>query len=410
MPRAFVIVMDSAGCGGAPDAEAFGDAGADTLGHIVQACAGGRAEQGRSGSLRVPHLDGMGLGAAMRLASGRHTPGLDAEPSGAWGAATPTAPGKDTPTGHWELTGVPVPWRWHLFPRTEPAFPADLLAEIARRAGADGTLAGVHASGVPVIDAFGAEHVRTGRPIVYTSADSVLQIAAHEEAFGLSRLLDLCEGIAPRLHAIRVGRVIARPFVGDPDRGFRRTANRRDYAMAPPAPTLLDAAAEAGHETFGLGKIRDIFAGRGIRHAAHGTDVELVDHTAELIGTAPDGALILANLNEFDTAYGHRRDVSGYACALERLDAELPRLTARLRPGDLMILTADHGNDPTAPGTDHTRERVPVLVRGAGSGPLGHRALADVGASVAAHLGLAWRGTGASFLREKTGLRAGTGL
>ena len=394
MPRAFVIVMDSVGCGGAPDAAEFGDAGANTLAHIAQA----RATAGDP--IRLPNLDAMGLGAAIRLASGAETPGLDAEPAGSWGAATEVSPGKDTPSGHWELMGVPVPWQWHLFPRTDPAFPPDLLAEIARLAGSDGTLGNAHASGVPVIEAHGAEHLRTGRPIVYTSADSVLQIAAHEEAFGLARLLDLCRAIAPRLHAMRVGRVIARPFAGGPG-SFRRTGNRRDFAMEPPRPTLLDAALEAGHETHGVGKIPDIFAGRGIAREVHGTDAELLDALEGLARTAPDGALVLANLVEFDTLYGHRRDVAGYARALERLDARIPGLTEPLGRGDLMILTADHGNDPTAPGTDHTRERVPVLVHGAGAGALGLRGFADVGASAAAHLGLAWRGAGASFLAKE---------
>ena len=392
MPRAFVIVLDSVGCGGAPDAAAFGDEGANTLGHIVEA----RAASGDP--LRVPHLDALGLGAAIRLASGAETPGLDAEPTGFWGAATEVSRGKDTPSGHWELMGVPVPWEWHLFPRADPALPPDLLAEIARLAGVDGTLANVHASGVPVIEAHGPEHVRGGRPIVYTSADSVVQIAAHEEAFGLGRLLDLCRAIAPRVHAMRVGRVIARPFVGDAASGFERTGNRRDFAMEPPALTLLDAARAEGRETYGIGKIPDVFAGRGIGQEAHGADAELVDAIEGLARTAPDGALVLANLVEFDTLHGHRRDVAGYARALEWLDAQVPRLTGPLGPGDLMILTADHGNDPTAPGTDHTRERVPVLVHGSGAGTLGLRAFADVGASVAAHLGLAWRGAGAPFL------------
>ena len=397
MPRAFVIVLDSVGCGGAPDAEAFGDEGANTLAHIARACAEGRAEEGRSGPLRVPHLDAMGLGAAIRLASGAATPGLDAEPRGLWGAATEVSPGKDTPSGHWELMGVPVPWEWHVFPRADPAFPPDLLAEIARLAGADGTLANVHASGVPVVEAHGAEHVATGRPIVYTSADSVVQIAAHEEAFGLPRLLSLCEAVAPRVHAMRVGRVIARPFVGDPASGFARTGNRRDYAVEPPAPTLLDAATAEGRHTYGIGKIPDIFAGRGVAQEAHGPDDALMDAIEAAGRGAPDGALVLANLVEFDTLHGHRRDVAGYARALERLDARLPAMLAPLGEGDVAILTADHGNDPTAPGTDHTRERVPVLVHGAGSGALGLRAFADVGASAAAHLGLGWRGTGAAF-------------
>ena len=398
MPRAFVIVMDSVGCGGAPDAAAFGDRGANTLAHIAQACASGRAEEGRSGPLHVPHLDALGLGAAIRLASGAEAPGLDAEPRGLWGAATEASRGKDTVSGHWELMGVPVPWEWHLFPRTDPALPPDLLAEIAHLAGADGTLGGVHASGVPVIEKHGAEHVATGRPIVYTSADSVVQIAAHEEAFGLRRLLDLCEALAPRVHAMRVGRVIARPFTGSAGEGFRRTGNRRDLALPPPEPTLLDAAAAEGRETFGIGKIPDIFAGRGVAHEAHGTDAELMDAIEDLARGAPEGALVVANLVEFDTLHGHPRDVAGYASALERLDARIPSLVAPFGPGDLMILTADHGNDPTAPGSDHTRERVPVLAHGLGAGALGHRAFADLGASAAAHLGLGWRGAGEAFL------------
>jgi phosphopentomutase len=271
------------------------------------------------------------------------------------------------------------------------------MARVAALAGADGTLANVHASGVPVIEAHGAEHMASGWPILYTSADSVVQIAAHEEAFGLDRLLELCRALAPEVHAMRVGRVIARPFLGDPERGFRRTGNRRDFAMEPPAPTLLDAALAAGHETWGVGKIPDIVAGRGIARETHGPDAALVDDLERLAREAPDGALVVANLVEFDTLHGHRRDVAGYARALEWFDAQIPRLTGPLKDGDLMILTADHGNDPTWRGTDHTRERVPVLVHGAGVGRLGHAAFADVGATLAAHLGLAWRGAGEAF-------------
>lgn len=390
MPRAFLIVMDSVGCGGAPDAAEFGDEGANTLAHIAAA----RAEAGEP--LRLPTLGAMGLGVAVRLASGAAMPGMEAEPDGLWGAATEVSRGKDTPSGHWELLGVPVPWEWHHFPRTEPAFPAELLGEIAALAGADGTLGNAHASGVPVIEAFGEEHLRTGRPIVYTSADSVVQIAAHEEAFGLERLLDLCRGIAPRVHAMRVGRVIARPFVGRAG-AFERTGNRRDFSMAPPEPTLLDAALGEGRETWGLGKIPDIFSGHGVAREAHGTDAALIEEVVRLTRDAPDGALVVANLVEFDSAYGHRRDVEGYAGALERLDAALPRVLAGLREGDLLVLTADHGNDPTWRGTDHTRERVPVLVA-PGRGSLGLVGFADVGASIAAHLGLGWRGAGRSFL------------
>lgn len=398
MARAFLIVMDSVGAGGAPDAEAFGDAGANTLGHIAEACAAGRADQGRSGPLRMPVLDGLGLSAAVRLASGLDMPGLGATPTGLWGAATEVSRGKDTPSGHWELAGVPVPWDWTYFPETVPAFPPDLVARVAALAGTDGILGNCHASGVPIIEALGAEHMRTGKPICYTSADSVFQIAAHEETFGLDRLLKLCADIAPVLHDMRVGRVIARPFVGQPG-AFRRTGNRHDYAIAPPAPTLLDRAAAAGHMTHAVGKIGDIFSMRGISdlHKAP-DDAGLFEHLLTLADEAVEGSFIFANFVEFDSLYGHRRDVAGYARALEWFDAAMGRFLARLRPGDLAIFTADHGNDPTWRGTDHTRERVPVLGWGLGARAVGQVGYADVGASIAAHLGLPPAGAGQSFL------------
>jgi phosphopentomutase len=403
MPRAFLIVMDSVGIGGAPDAGAFfngdlPDTGADTLGHIAEACAAGRADAGRSGPLRMPVLDGLGLGRAAGLATGRVPPGLGAEPQGLWGAATEVSRGKDTPSGHWELAGVPVPWDWHFFPDTNPAFPSDLIAEVARLAGTGGTLANTHASGMPVIEAFGAEHMRTGWPICYTSADSVFQIAAHEGTFGLERLLRLCEAIAPRLHAMRVGRVIARPFVGEPG-AFTRTGNRHDYAIAPPAPTLLDQVAGAGRATYGVGKIGDIFSMRGVGELRKGGgDAGLMGHLHALAEEAVEGSLTFANFVEFDSLYGHPRDVAGYARALEWFDAEAGRFLARLSPGDLAIFTADHGNDPTWAGTDHTRERVPVVGWGAGARAVGQVAFADVGASVAGWLGVEWTGAGHAFL------------
>jgi len=386
--RAFLIVLDSVGCGGAPDAAEFGDAGANTLAHIAQACAGGRAEDGRSGPLRLPNLDMLGLGAAVRLASGADMPGLDAVPVGRWGAATEISRGKDTPSGHWELAGVPVPWEWHYFPDTQPAFPPAIAAAAAEAAGTEGILGNCHASGTEIIDRLGAEHLRSGWPICYTSVDSVFQIAAHEEAFGLDRLLEMCRRLAPRLHEMRVGRVIARPFLGDPQTGFARTANRRDFAIAPPAPTLLDRAHQAGREVRAIGKIGDIFSMRGIDSATKGSDAKLARDLLAAAETAPDGSLTFANLVEFDSVYGHRRDVSGYARHLEWFDAWLREFRAWLRDGDLLVITADHGNDPTWRGTDHTRERVPVLMHGAGRGEVGLCAFADIGASVGAHLGL----------------------
>ncbi|CAM3042227.1 phosphopentomutase [Paracoccus aminovorans] len=390
--RAFLIVMDSVGIGGAPDAaeyfnEGRPDTGANTLAHIAQARP-----------LHMPNLDALGLGAAIRLASGEDAPGLGAPPQGLWGAATEISRGKDTPSGHWEIAGVPVPWEWHYFPDTRPAFPPDLSARIARAAGTGGILGDEYASGTEIIDRLGAEHLRSGRPICYTSVDSVLQIAAHEEAFGLERLYRLCEEVAAMVHPMRLGRVIARPFTGTPG-DFRRTPNRRDYAIAPPGRTLLDVAHGAGRVTHAVGKIGDIFSHRGISHLHKGqSDADLAEHLVRLADRAEPGSLTFANLVEFDSAFGHRRDVAGYAVALEWFDGVAGRVLARLRPGDLAIFTADHGNDPTWHGTDHTRERVPVLGWGYGARAVGLVGYADIGASVAAHLDLPPVGPGRSFL------------
>jgi phosphopentomutase len=398
MARAFLIVMDSVGCGGAPDAAAFGDAGANTLAHIAQACAAGRADLRREGPLKMPNLDGLGLGAAIRLASGDDTPGFGAQPSGRWGAATEISRGKDTPSGHWELAGVPVPWDWTYFPDTVPAFSPELVALVCKLAGTDGILGNCHASGVPIIEKHCAEHLRTGWPICYTSADSVFQIAAHEEAFGLERLLKLCADLAPHLHAMKVGRVIARPFTGTPG-DFKRTSNRHDYAIAPPAPTLLDWVSAAGRATHAIGKIGDIFSMQGVGRLWKGkNDLDLFDHLDRLGAEAEDGSLTFANFVEFDSLYGHPRDVAGYARALEWFDARAGAFLAQLRAGDLAIFTADHGNDPTFKGTDHTRERVPVICAGVGAGGIGLRGFTDVAASVAAHLGILAQGQGRSFL------------
>jgi len=398
MSRAFLIVMDSVGCGGAPDAKAFGDAGSNTLAHIAQDCAEGLAEVGRSGPLRMPNLDRLGLGAAIRLASGAATPGLATVPEGLWGAATEVSRGKDTPSGHWELAGVPVPWDWTYFPETVPAFPDDLVAEVCRLAGVSGILGNCHASGVPIIAEHCAAHLRTGWPICYTSADSVFQIAAHEESFGLERLLTLCHDLAPMLHARKLGRVIARPFTGTCG-DFRRTSNRKDFAIAPPSATLLDWVQGEGRMTHAIGKIGDIFSMQGIGKLHKGkSDLDLFEHLLRLGHQAELGSLTFANFVEFDSLYGHPRDVAGYARALEWFDAALPKFLASLGPEDLAIFTADHGNDPTWRGTDHTRERVPVVGWGAGLREVGLCGFVDVAASLAAHLGVASQGPGRSFL------------
>ncbi len=400
MSRIILCVLDSAGCGGAPDAAAFGDEGANTLGHIALACAGGRVEEGRSGSLLVPNLERLGLGAAMRLASGMDLPGFASKPQGFWGAATEVSLGKDTPSGHWELAGVPVPWDWFYFPNTVPTFPPELIAEFCRRAKLPGILGDCHAPGIPIVEKLGAESVRTGKPICYTSADSVFQIAAHEAAFGLERLYGICRIAADLMHPMRVGRVIARPFLGDDLAGFKRTSNRRDYAMTPPEPTLCERVVLAGGRTHAVGKIGDIFAHKGISEVYKGkNDMELIDRTLALLETAADGDFIFANYVEFDSLYGHPRDVSGYARHLEAFDKRVPELLTRLRPGDLIGFTADHGNDPTWRGTDHTRERVPVMLAGAvKAGSFGLRGFADVGETLAAHLALPPGTHGKSFL------------
>ncbi len=402
MTRAFLVVMDSVGIGGAPDADRYfngdrPDTGANTVAHIAQACAEGRADDGRSGPLHLPNLDALGLGAAVELASGVTAPGLTATPVGLWGAATEVSTGKDTPSGHWELAGLPVPWDWAYFPVSVPSFPEELTKRVCELAGTEGILANCHGSGTVMLDEFGAEHIRTGWPICYTSADSVFQIAAHEEHFGLQRLLDLCAAIAPTLHDMKVGRVIARPFVGEPG-NFTRTTNRRDYAIRPPEPILTNWAQDAGRKVFAVGKIGDIFSMQGIDEVRKGDDATLMGHLHDLVRDAPEGSLTFANFVEFDSLYGHRRNIAGYAAALERFDQGIGRVLDSLKDDDLLILTADHGNDPSWTGTDHTRERVPVLIAGKGAGTIGQVGFADVAASVADHLGLDARGAGKSFL------------
>ncbi len=403
--RAFLLVMDSVGIGGAEDAAAFGDAGADTLGHIARACADGRGDRAglRSGPLALPNLTRLGLGAAAAASTGSLPPGLEAAPGpeAIYGYGVETSTGKDTPSGHWEIAGVPVAFAWTYFPDTVPAFPPALTDALIAEAGLPGILGNTHASGVPILQALGVEHIRTGKPICYTSADSVFQIAAHEGHFGLDRLYEVC-AIARRLcDPLNVGRVIARPFVGETPETFRRTANRRDYAVPPPEATLLDRLDEAGRTVISVGKIGDIFAHRGTGTILKGAnDGALVDRTLEAAAQAGDGALVFANYVDFDTLYGHRRDVAGYAAALEAFDARIPELISVLTDGDLMLIVADHGNDPTWPGTDHTREHVPIvgLRYGQTGKAIGRRGFADIGETIAAHLGLPPGRHGASFL------------
>jgi phosphopentomutase len=405
MPRAIVCLLDSVGIGGAPDAVTYGDAGANTLGHIAEWAAAGKADREglRSGALNVPNMDAMGLGAAVKLSSGVTPPGLSDTPKGGrFGVGREVSRGKDTPSGHWEIAGVPVPFEWGYFPQTEPSFPPDLIAEFVQRAGLPGILGDKHASGTDIIAALGEEHIRTGKPICYTSIDSVFQIAAHESHFGLERLYEICK-IAFELTApLKIGRVIARPFVGEDATSFKRTGNRRDFAIAPPEATLLDRNSTAGNQVYAIGKISDIYAGSGVTHKIKGTGIpQLFDKTLDAMEMAGDRAFIMTNFVDFDSEYGHRRDVPGYAAALEYFDTRLPELIAKLRHDDLLILTADHGNDPTWPGTDHTREQVPILVFSPAlpPGEIGIRSsFADIGESIAAWLRLAPGRHGKSFL------------
>ena len=393
MPRAFLFVLDSFGVGGAPDAAGFGDEGADTFGHIEAACAAGRADVAglRAGPLALPNMRALGLGHAAALATGRPAPAD--RPTGFHGTATEASRGKDTVTGHWEIAGVPLSLDWGYFPDTRPAFPAALTEALIREGNLPGILADCHASGTTVIEEFGEEHIRTGKPICYTSVDSVMQIAAHETHFGLERLYDLCR-IGRRLaDPLRIGRVIARPFVGEHAGAFVRTPNRKDFATPPPEPTLLDRVVQEGRKVFAVGKIGDIFAHRGISDLRKAPDnMAMFDAALAAMREAGDGDLVFANFVDFDTSFGHRRDVAGYAAALEAFDARLPEAFALLKDGDMLLLTADHGCDPTFRSTDHTRERVPVIGTGPGLAPVSvgvRTSFADIGETVAEHLALA---------------------
>ncbi|WP_024511282.1 phosphopentomutase [Bradyrhizobium sp. ARR65] len=401
--RAMILVMDSVGIGAAPDAARYGDEGADTVGHIAEACALGKADNmQRTGPLRVPNLIALGLGEACRLATGRHPPGLKHRTAsmGRFGCASEQSKGKDTPSGHWEIAGVPVAFDWGYFPRTTPCFPQALIDSLCAQADLPGVLGNCHASGTDIIAALGSTHMKTGQPICYTSADSVFQIAAHEETFGLERLYELCAIARPIVDPLNIGRVIARPFRGASPETFKRTSNRRDFSVPPPEDTILDVATANGRDVISIGKIDDIFAHRGTGRNKRGDgNNALFDRTVQGWDELRDGGLLFANFIDFDSVYGHRRDIAGYAAALEAFDQRLPDLLSRLKSDDLFVITADHGCDPTWQGTDHTREQVPILLCGGHPRePIGKRiGFADIGATVAQHLDLPALRHGRSF-------------
>ena len=390
--RGIWIVMDAVGIGGAPDANLFGDLGADTFGNIVQACSAGAVDIDRKGDLSIPNLARLGIYDAHKEANSNiNNDILRKSKSASFAVATEISKGKDTPTGHWELAGVPVNWNWRYFRDKKNSFPAETLKKVTNATGIKGILGNCHASGTEILKEFGDQHVETLHPIFYTSTDSVVQIACHEEHFGLEKLYQLCQVSAKEFHPMMVGRVIARPFLGDSSSGFYRTNNRKDYTIAPPKPTICEHLINGGRICHGIGKISDIFANKGISTSISGMDDDrLFDEMLNLIVHVNDGDLIFANFVEFDSVYGHRRDVVGFALALERFDKKIGKLLRLIKPNDFLIITADHGNDPTFKGSDHTRERVPVLMRGnyAKKGNHGKVFFSDVGATMASYLGI----------------------
>lgn len=384
--RIILIVLDSFGIGAAADAKDFGDEGADTLGHIAATFA-------REKSLELPHLCSLGLAHAYHTSTGKFPAGMQipAQLTGSHACAREISSGKDTPSGHWEMTGVPVLWDWGYFPDEQNSFPRDVLDQIMARSGIPGYLGNCHASGTEIIARLGEEHMESGKPIFYTSADSVFQIACHEESFGLERLYNLCEICREILDPLNIGRVIARPFIGTSAKNFERTGNRHDYSIKPLSPTVLQKLVDAGGMVIGVGKIGDIFAHTGISEEVRASGhPALWQETLAAMDRTPtvdsSRSIIMTNFVDFDAVYGHRRNPVGYGKALEEFDRQLPVLFGKMRADDLLILTADHGNDPTWQGTDHTREHVPILLhqQGLPVTDLGFRdTFADIGQTIA---------------------------
>jgi phosphopentomutase len=397
MSRAFILLLDSFGLGATPDADKYGDSAANTFGSI----AAWAAKEGKP--MQLPTMEKLGLAAAAHIASGKWAEGFAMREgfSGAYGAAREQSTGKDTQSGHWEIAGVPVTYDWGYFPKSVPSFPQELTDKLQELGKVPGFLGNCHASGTTIIDELGDEHVASGKPILYTSADSVLQIAAHEESFGLERLYELCEIAYELVKPYNIGRVIARPFLGANGK-YKRTANRHDYAVPPHAPTLLDHVKNEGGEVIALGKISDIYAAQGVSRVLKGPDnMALFDRLLEAEAEAGDKSLTFVNFVDFDMLFGHRRDVQGYSQALHELDARLPEFIGKLKEGDLVVITADHGCDPTQPGSDHTREHIPVIFFGPGVKP---RALgisptfSDIGQTLAHHLGVKPLSNGSNLL------------
>lgn len=400
MARAIVLVIDGFGIGHAPDAADFGDVTANTFANLSKAF-----HQQEKRAINLPNLAKMGLVQAAFEAGKGNFPVVDQKPEqGAYGYAAEISTGKDTPSGHWEMMGVPVLFDWGYFPKGGKAFPVELIEKINQKTGFDGILGDCHASGTDIINSLGQEHIKTGLPICYTSADSVFQIAAHEEHFGLDNLYKYCETVRELLSDMNIGRVIARPFVGESPEDFERTGNRRDYSILPPAPTVLDVLTQAGGHVISIGKIADIYAHQGISEKTKATGIDaLLDATISHIETAQDNSLIFTNLVNFDQDFGHRRDPVGFALALENFDKRLIEVTAAMNDDDVLFLTADHGCDPTWHGNDHTREYVPVVAfhKQVRSVNIGERnTFADIGQTIADLFKLEEMPYGTSFLKD----------
>lgn len=398
MARAIVLVIDGFGIGHAPDAADFGDVTANTFANLAK-----KFYQQEKREIKLTNLAKMGLINAA-VAAGKETfPIQTQQPEqGAYGYAAELSTGKDTPSGHWEMMGVPVLFDWGYFPKEGNAFPPELIDKINQATGIDGILGDCHASGTDIINRLGQEHIKSGLPICYTSADSVFQVAAHEEHFGLDNLYKYCETVRELLSDMNIGRVIARPFVGESPSDFERTGNRRDYSILPPAPTVLDVFTQAGGHVISVGKIADIYAHQGISEKTKATGIDaLIDATLTHIESAQDNSLIFTNLVNFDQDYGHRRDPIGYALALENFDKRLSEITAAMKDDDVLFMTADHGCDPTWHGNDHTREYVPVLAyhKQVQSVNIGERnTFADIGQTIADLFKLEKMPYGTSFL------------
>lgn len=402
MARAIVLVIDSFGIGYSADAESFGDVGANTLANLAKAYY---AETGKT--INLPNLASLGLFKTCHQASNTEFPQQGGVPKkGAYGFMQEISTGKDTPSGHWEMAGVPVLFDWGYFTDRENAFPIDLIKKINKKTGFSGMLGNCHASGTEILAKLGEEHIQSGLPICYTSADSVFQVAVHEEHFGLDNLYKYCETVRAQLEGLNIGRVIARPFIGDNPENFSRTGNRRDYSVLPPAPTVLDKISTAGTHVISVGKIADIFAHQGINEKTKATGLDaLLDATIDHINTAQDNALIFTNLVNFDQDFGHRRNPVGYAQELEAFDARIPEVLNAMTEHDVVFLTADHGCDPTWPGSDHTREYVPILAyhHNISSVNLGERkTFADLGQTIADLFNVEAMDYGTSFLNELT--------